>query len=321
MSFLQPLLLWGLPLAALPVIIHLIHLHRRRTVKWAAMMFLLAAQRMNKGFSRLRQILILAFRVLAVMALVFVISRPLAGGWLGLTGGAPDTVMIRAAFIATTKDCCARAPFPITSAARSNSMTLRFTKQSSRHTPCAVNRRSLRKALRFTVYHLSIHQNFLHTCRQLERIAAQQDKVGILSDLDASDPVRNTAYFGGSERNRPECGVRLHSVFDGESSPMKQRRRVVRVRSEGYRNPLACQNSRRVEHSGSVLRRPRLRVQQRSQHDRDMAGRKLIRYRVRLATLIQRDSRQLELISNRQRRTNIVFYARTNSQRCASMSH
>jgi len=94
MSFLQPLLLWGLPLAALPVIIHLIHLHRRRTVRWAAMMFLLAAQRMNKGFSRLRQILILAFRVLAVMALVFVVSRPLAGGWLGLTGGAPDTVMI-----------------------------------------------------------------------------------------------------------------------------------------------------------------------------------------------------------------------------------
>ena len=94
MSFLQPLLLFGLPLAALPIIIHLIHLHRRRTVKWAAMMFLLMAQRMNKGLSRLRQILILAFRVLAVAALIFLVSRPLAGGLLGLTGGAPDTVMI-----------------------------------------------------------------------------------------------------------------------------------------------------------------------------------------------------------------------------------
>ncbi len=94
MTFLAPLLLWGLPLAALPIIIHLIHLHRRRTVQWAAMMFLLAAQRMNKGFSRLRQWLILAFRVLAVAALVFVVTRPLAGGWLGLTGGMPDTVLI-----------------------------------------------------------------------------------------------------------------------------------------------------------------------------------------------------------------------------------
>ncbi|MBL9114845.1 MAG: BatA domain-containing protein [Verrucomicrobiaceae bacterium] len=94
MSFLAPVLLFGLPLAALPVIIHLIHLHRRRTVPWAAMMFLLMAQKMNRGFSKLRQFLILAARVLAVLALVFVISRPLAGGWLGLTGGAPDTVLV-----------------------------------------------------------------------------------------------------------------------------------------------------------------------------------------------------------------------------------
>ncbi len=94
MTFLQPALLIALPLAALPVVIHLIHLYRRRQVKWAAMIFLLAAQRMNKGLSRLRQILILALRVLAVAAILFVITRPLAGGWLGLTGGAPDTVLI-----------------------------------------------------------------------------------------------------------------------------------------------------------------------------------------------------------------------------------
>lgn len=94
MSFLEPLLLFGLPLAALPVIIHLIHLHRRRTVRWAAMMFLLAAQRMNRGLSRLRQVLILAFRVLAVLALIAVIARPLAGGLLGLTGGAPDAILV-----------------------------------------------------------------------------------------------------------------------------------------------------------------------------------------------------------------------------------
>ena len=60
MSFLAPLLLFGLPLALLPVIIHLIHLLRRRQVKWAAMMFLLAAQKMNQGLSKLRQYLILA---------------------------------------------------------------------------------------------------------------------------------------------------------------------------------------------------------------------------------------------------------------------
>lgn len=94
MTFLVPALLLALPLAALPVVIHLIHLYRRRQVKWAAMMFLRIAQRMNKGLSRLRQILILAFRVIAVMAILFVITRPMAGGLLGLTGGVPDTVIV-----------------------------------------------------------------------------------------------------------------------------------------------------------------------------------------------------------------------------------
>jgi hypothetical protein len=93
-SFLAPFLLFALPLAALPVIIHLIHLHRRRTIEWAAMMFLFAAQQMNRGYSKIRQYLILAARVAAVLGLILVIARPLAGGWLGLTGGAPDTVLV-----------------------------------------------------------------------------------------------------------------------------------------------------------------------------------------------------------------------------------
>lgn len=94
MSFLQPLLLLGLPLMLVPVIIHLIHMLRRKQIPWAAMIFLEAAQKMNKGFSRLRQYLILAFRVLAVATLILAAGRPLAGGLLGLTGGAPDSVII-----------------------------------------------------------------------------------------------------------------------------------------------------------------------------------------------------------------------------------
>lgn len=94
MSFLQPILLIGLPLALLPIIIHLINQHRHRTVQWAAMMFLLDAKKMTKGIARLRQILILAMRVLAVAAIVFAAGRPLASGWIALTGGKADTVVI-----------------------------------------------------------------------------------------------------------------------------------------------------------------------------------------------------------------------------------
>ena len=95
MSFLQPFLLIALPIASLPIIIHLINQRRYQTTRWGAMMFLLAANKMSRGYARLRQWLILAMRVLAVAALIFVISRPLAGGWLGFTGGGrPELTLI-----------------------------------------------------------------------------------------------------------------------------------------------------------------------------------------------------------------------------------
>ena len=94
MSFLQPLLLIGMPLALLPLIIHLIHRNRHRTVDWAAMLFLIDARKMNKGMARLRQILILAMRVVAVAMLIFAASRPLSGGALSLWGGQADTIII-----------------------------------------------------------------------------------------------------------------------------------------------------------------------------------------------------------------------------------
>jgi hypothetical protein len=95
MSFLQPMLLWALPIAALPVIIHLINQRRFQTVRWAAMMFLLAANKMSRGYARLRQWMIMAFRMLAIAALIFVVGRPLAGGWLGFTaGGRADTTIV-----------------------------------------------------------------------------------------------------------------------------------------------------------------------------------------------------------------------------------
>ncbi len=95
MSFLQPMLLAALPLVALPIIIHLINQRRYQTVRWAAMMFLLAANRMSRGYARIRQWLIMAMRMAAIAGLIFAISRPLAGGWLGLAGGGrADTTMV-----------------------------------------------------------------------------------------------------------------------------------------------------------------------------------------------------------------------------------
>ncbi len=95
MSFLQPLVLIALPLMVLPVLIHLINQQRHRTIPWAAMMFLMSAKRMSRGMARLRHLLILLMRVLAIGTLIFAVSRPLSGGWLGSVGlSKPDATLI-----------------------------------------------------------------------------------------------------------------------------------------------------------------------------------------------------------------------------------
>jgi hypothetical protein len=95
MTFLQPFILWGLPLVLLPVVIHLINRLRHRPQPWAAMRFLVSATRASTSHAKLRQFLILLFRVLAVLTLILFLARPLAGGWMGwMLSPAPDVVVI-----------------------------------------------------------------------------------------------------------------------------------------------------------------------------------------------------------------------------------
>jgi hypothetical protein len=79
-AFLNPLLLVGLPLCAIPVVIHLLNRRRFRQVPWAAMEYLLAAMKRNRKRLRMEQWLVLLLRTLAVLLLVFLVSRPQLGG-------------------------------------------------------------------------------------------------------------------------------------------------------------------------------------------------------------------------------------------------
>lgn len=95
MTFLQPMVLLGLPLILAPIIIHLLNRLRHRPQPWAAMRFLVSATRHSVSHARLRQFLILLFRVLAVAMLVLFLARPLAGGWLGWAlSPAPGAIVI-----------------------------------------------------------------------------------------------------------------------------------------------------------------------------------------------------------------------------------
>ncbi len=95
MSFLQPWMLFGLPLVALPVVIHLVHRNRHQSVRWAAMRFLVEANRMDRGMARLRHYLILLARMMAVAALLVAASRPLLSGTIGgFEWGRPEATLI-----------------------------------------------------------------------------------------------------------------------------------------------------------------------------------------------------------------------------------
>jgi hypothetical protein len=85
--------------ASIPIIIHLLNRNRYRIVDWAAMRFLLAAQRKNTRRMRLEQLILLTVRVLIVILLVLAMASVYE--WANGAGGLwsrlfPDT-FVRAA--------------------------------------------------------------------------------------------------------------------------------------------------------------------------------------------------------------------------------
>lgn len=94
MAFLLPLVLAGLAATAAPVAIHLINKMRVRSVKWAAMRFLMEAVKKNERRLRVEDLLLLLIRCLLVILLVLAFSRPVLN-----PGGADASVGTRAAVL------------------------------------------------------------------------------------------------------------------------------------------------------------------------------------------------------------------------------
>jgi hypothetical protein len=87
-TFVHPLLLWGLPIIALPVLIHLINMMRHQRVEWAAMEFLLVSQKKHRTWIIFKQLLLLVMRIIAVAAIVLLVAQPLLHHqWGSLLGG------------------------------------------------------------------------------------------------------------------------------------------------------------------------------------------------------------------------------------------
>ena len=84
MGFFNPFLLWALPLAAVPIVIHLLNRRRHQKTPWAAMEFLLRALKRNRRRMLMEHWIILILRTLAVIFLVFLVTRPQLEGGRGL---------------------------------------------------------------------------------------------------------------------------------------------------------------------------------------------------------------------------------------------
>jgi len=86
MSFISATFLFALVAAAGPTVIHLLNRRRRRTIRWGPMDFLLQVIKRNRRILKLRDIVLLALRTLAVILFVLAMARPYWSG--GAEGGA-----------------------------------------------------------------------------------------------------------------------------------------------------------------------------------------------------------------------------------------
>ena len=88
LSYLSPAMLWGMALASIPVLIHLLFRRRFRRIDWAPMHYLKISIQRNRRRVRLEQLLLLILRTALVLLLFFLVARPVMhaqglGNWLG----------------------------------------------------------------------------------------------------------------------------------------------------------------------------------------------------------------------------------------------
>lgn len=76
LGFANPLLLWGLAAASVPILLHLLNRRRFREVRWAAMRFLTSAIKKNQRRIRIEQWLLLAIRTALILCLVLGLAQP-----------------------------------------------------------------------------------------------------------------------------------------------------------------------------------------------------------------------------------------------------
>ena len=83
MTFLNPLLLWGLAAVSIPILIHIFNLKRTKKIEISTLMFLKEIQQSKYKKIKLKQLLILLSRIAFIIFLVMMFAKPYETGFLG----------------------------------------------------------------------------------------------------------------------------------------------------------------------------------------------------------------------------------------------
>ncbi|MBE0538960.1 MAG: BatA domain-containing protein, partial [Ignavibacterium sp.] len=95
MTFLNPAVLFGLLAASIPIIIHLLNLRKLKKIEFSTLQFLKELQKNKIRKIKIKQWLLLALRVLIILAIVTAFARPtLVGVSIGGTTSAAKTTAV-----------------------------------------------------------------------------------------------------------------------------------------------------------------------------------------------------------------------------------
>lgn len=76
MSFVYPSFLWAFLLLSIPILIHFFHFQRKKTLYFSSLRFLKSLEKEKKNVRKLRNLLVLLLRLLAISCLVLAFSKP-----------------------------------------------------------------------------------------------------------------------------------------------------------------------------------------------------------------------------------------------------
>lgn len=113
MNFLSPAFLLGLPLLAVPLVIHLLSRRQQKKISWGAMRFLMQAATRKRRLWRLTDILLMMLRTAAFLFFIAALARPLLPvTWLG--GSVPrDVILVLDQSMSMSRNLGGRSAFDV----------------------------------------------------------------------------------------------------------------------------------------------------------------------------------------------------------------